>query len=146
MDILVLLVFLTTDFSAGAPAPTLCVTAELTALTLVAMGIIAAVTLAYASVAPADDPLEERDYRRGAARRGPGVRRHPVRLRRRRRARAEGPVRTAANALFLLGPAAVAPGYALILPALALVFPYGALPGPRWRLPTALVVCLLHPR
>jgi hypothetical protein len=44
-----------------------------------------------------------------------------------------------ANALFLLGPSAYGPGYALILPGLALVFPTGRLPSRRWRLPVGLV-------
>ena len=44
-----------------------------------------------------------------------------------------------ANALFLLGPLAYGPGYALILPGLALVFPTGRLPSRRWDLPVGLV-------
>ncbi len=144
MDILVLLVFLTTDFLSRAGGPEVVITTELTVLTLAAMGIIVTVTMAYASVGLL---LTIRSKRAsigavllagglafatipfGYAVGGVLVQRDPY-----------DPL---ANALFLLGPAAVAPGYSLILPAIALVFPYGALPGPRWRLPTALLVCLL---
>jgi len=45
-----------------------------------------------------------------------------------------------ANAVLLLGPLAIGPGFALILPGLALVFPTGRLPSRRWNLPIALVV------
>jgi hypothetical protein len=43
-----------------------------------------------------------------------------------------------ANALFLLGPLADGPGFALILPGLALVFPTGRIPSRRWALPVGL--------
>ena len=45
-----------------------------------------------------------------------------------------------ANAVLLLGPLAIGPGFALILPGLALVFPTGRLPSRRWNLPIGLVV------
>ncbi len=44
-----------------------------------------------------------------------------------------------ANAVLLLGPLAIGPGFALILPGLALVFPPGRLPSRRWNLPVGLV-------
>jgi hypothetical protein len=44
-----------------------------------------------------------------------------------------------ADAVFLLGPLSLGPGYALILPGLALVFPTGRLPSRRWVLPVGLV-------
>ncbi|HEY8989445.1 MAG TPA: sensor histidine kinase [Candidatus Limnocylindrales bacterium] len=44
-----------------------------------------------------------------------------------------------ANAVLLLGPLAIGPGFALILPSLALVFPTGRLPSRRWTLPAGLV-------
>jgi hypothetical protein len=43
-----------------------------------------------------------------------------------------------ANAVFLLGPMADGPGFALILPGLALVFPTGRIPSRRWALPVGL--------
>jgi hypothetical protein len=43
-----------------------------------------------------------------------------------------------ANAVFLLGPLADGPGFALILPGLALVFPTGRIPSRRWALPVGL--------
>jgi signal transduction histidine kinase len=45
-----------------------------------------------------------------------------------------------ANAVLLLGPLAIGPGFALILPGLALVFPTGRLPSRRWNLPVGLLV------
>lgn len=45
-----------------------------------------------------------------------------------------------ANAVLLLGPLAIGPGFALILPGVALVFPTGRLPSRRWNLPMGLVV------
>ena len=44
-----------------------------------------------------------------------------------------------ANAVLLLGPLAIGPGFALILPGMALVFPTGRLPSRRWTLPVGLV-------
>ena len=44
------------------------------------------------------------------------------------------PTGTFTNAVLLLGPLAIGPGFALILPGLALVFPTGRLPSPRWKL------------
>ncbi len=48
-----------------------------------------------------------------------------------------------ANAVLLLGPLAIGPGFALILPGLALVFPTGRLPSRRWKLPVGLVVAAI---
>ena len=48
-----------------------------------------------------------------------------------------------ANAVFLLGPLAVGPGYALILPGLALVFPTGRIPSRRWNLPIGVVAAVM---
>jgi signal transduction histidine kinase len=45
-----------------------------------------------------------------------------------------------ANAVLLLGPLAIGPGFALILPGLALVFPTGRLPSRRWNFPVGLLV------
>ena len=53
------------------------------------------------------------------------------------------PLDPLANALFLIGPASIALGYALILPVLALVFPQGTLPSPRWRWPAGVVGAML---
>ncbi len=44
-----------------------------------------------------------------------------------------------ANAVFMFGPVAYGPAYALILPGLAIVFPTGHLPSRRWRVPVGLV-------
>jgi signal transduction histidine kinase len=44
------------------------------------------------------------------------------------------------NAVLLLGPLAIGPGFALILPGLALVFPTGRPPSRRWNLPIGLVI------
>jgi hypothetical protein len=51
----------------------------------------------------------------------------------------EDPASAFANALFLIGPVASGPAFAVILPVLALVFPTGGLPSRRWRVPVALV-------
>lgn len=48
-----------------------------------------------------------------------------------------------ANAVLLLGPLAIGPGFALILPGVALVFPTGRLPSRRWNLPVGLVVAAI---
>ena len=48
-----------------------------------------------------------------------------------------------ANAVLLLGPLAIGPGFALILPCLALVFPTGRLPSRRWNLPLGLVIAAI---
>ena len=143
MDIAVLLVFLTTDFLSGA-APDVVVTAELMVVMLTAIGIIAVVTLAYATVGLLLT-IRSRSASIGALLLAGGLAFAAIPF-----GYAVGgmlvqrdPYAPLANAVFLLGPAAIAPGYSLILPALALVFPYGELPGPRWRFPTALVVCLL---
>ena len=48
-----------------------------------------------------------------------------------------------ANAVLLLGPLAIGPGFVLILPGLALVFPTGRLPSRRWNLPVGLVVAAI---
>ncbi len=47
------------------------------------------------------------------------------------------------NAVLLLGPLAIGPGYSLILPGLALVFPTGRLPSRRWNLPVGLVAAAM---
>lgn len=49
------------------------------------------------------------------------------------------PASPLANALFLVGPVAFGPAFALILPILALVFPTGGLPSRRWRVPGGLI-------
>ena len=53
------------------------------------------------------------------------------------------PLDPVANAVFLLGPACIAIGYAMILPVLALVFPHGTLPSRRWRWPAGVVATML---
>ncbi len=53
------------------------------------------------------------------------------------------PADPVANLVFLVGPASVAPGYALILPVLALLFPDGTLPSRRWRVPSLVAAALL---
>lgn len=47
------------------------------------------------------------------------------------------------DAITLLGPVAIGPGYATILPAIALTFPDGRLPSPRWRWPVGIAVGVL---
>jgi hypothetical protein len=55
----------------------------------------------------------------------------------------QDPFAPLANAVFLLGPAMIAPGYTLILPALALLFPTGSLPSGRWRAPALVALAML---
>jgi hypothetical protein len=53
------------------------------------------------------------------------------------------PGSTLFNAMFLLGPVAIGPGYASILPGLAIAFPDGRLPSPRWRRPIAIAIAVI---
>ncbi len=53
------------------------------------------------------------------------------------------PLDPIANAVFLLGPACIPIGYSLILPILALVFPHGRLPSRRWRWPVGLAMAAI---
>ena len=47
------------------------------------------------------------------------------------------------NAMFLLGPVAIGPGYASILPGLAVAFPDGRLPSSRWRRPVGIAIAVI---
>ena len=52
----------------------------------------------------------------------------------------DDPSSAAFNAIFLLGPLMIGPGYVSILPGLALAFPDGRLPGRRWRWPVGIAL------